>query len=509
MKINRLWLPLLVFLGFLAASFFSGNLGLTQKTLGNTERVFFYALHIGIWLSAAYLLNRLLHIFFWDGVFTRFTGGSTPKLLKDVVGFLFYVIALTGIIGVVFQKSVTGIWATSGAVGLVLGFALRSIILDVFTGLAVGVDRPYSIGDWIMLHGKRPSLHIIGRVEEINWRTTRVATKDGNILIVPNSIMGQTMITNFMMPASHNRHEIFFTLDFSVPPERAERILLAGAKAACGKGTKSPLESPAPKVRIIRTTHLGVEYRVRYWLIPKDISPGRGRHQITKSILEHLQQAGLTLAYPKQDIYHDEMPNRHLDARSIEDRKSLLSRIDLFSKLNDEELHFLAENMERELVDEGAKLIKRNDDGDSMFILVEGLLDIFADIDGSGKERKVAQLNPGSFLGEMSLLTGEPRSATVITSTESVLYKITKKHMDTLLQKRPALLDLLSHTIAERQLRETHLKDNQDTEAFEQEESNLANQLVGKMRSFFGNIFDKVTNSRSDLPAVNDSSEPK
>jgi len=417
--IRRLFIPFVIFTTFVTLALFSEDLlaRFGAEAVSQTRRVASYALQVGIWLASAFFLNRLIVVFFWDALVRRAIGGPVPRLLKDVVAAVIYLIAISGIVAFVFQQSVTGIWATSGVIGIVLGFALRSLILDVFTGLAINVDRPYRIGDWIMMHGRQPDVHIIGKVVELNWRTTRLRTADNNLVVVPNSVIGQTVITNFMQPDPKSRLELTFCLDFAVPAERALRVLTAAVKAVTG-GKGMPLEEPAPKVRIKEITELGVEYRVRYWVIPADLSPNKSRHIVIGSVLNHLKQAGLTLVYPKRDVFHEQMPQRQLDAASLKDRTALLSRIELFQHLSDDELATLAESVHQRHYEPGDTLIRRGDPGDSMFVLVEGLVYVFAGDDGT--EVKVAQIVPGQFFGEMSLLTGEARSATVTAASRTV-----------------------------------------------------------------------------------------
>lgn len=497
--LKRLWGPMAIFLFFLSFALWGGGFlsGLGNEAISQSQKVISYTLQVGIWLSAAFFLNRLVAVFIWEGLVSRVIGGSVPRLLKDVVGVLVYLIAITGIVGIVFGRSVTGLWATSGAIGLVIGFALRSIILDVFTGLAIGVDRPYKMGDWIQIHEKRPEQNIIGQVKEMNWRTTRIHTRDGNLVIVPNNMMGTLVITNFMQPALRSRQTLIFCLDFSVPTGRALRVLTAGVRATCGE--KQVLESPKPKVRLLRTTPLGVEYRVRYWIVPKDFSPNKARHAVLESTLEHLRQAGMTLAYPKEDVFFEAMPTRHLDTRSVSDRKALLGRIPLFASLINQELETLASTMHERSFSEQDTLIKRGDEGDSMFILLEGLLGVFIDIHGNGQETKIAQIKPGQFFGEMSLLTGEPRSATIIATTDTIAYEITKDNMDELLRQRPELAETITKTIAIRRMEDKQAREELTQEETAAEVESFAQQMMGKMRSFFRGVFDTNGNSKDNL----------
>ena len=306
------------------------------------------------------------------------------------------------------------------------------------------------------------------------------------MVVVPNSVMGQTIVTNFMTPDPKSRQEIYFTLDFSVPSERALRVLTAAARAVCGEG--GPLESPGPKVRINEVSSVGVEYRVRYWVIPSQISPNRARHVVVTSVLSHLKSAGLMLAYPKRDLFTAEMPSRQLDASSEEDLRALVGRIELFEHLEDDELALLTATIARRTYEAGDMLIKRGAGGDSMFILVEGLVYVYADVAGDGQELKVAQIVPGQFFGEMSLLTGEARSATITAASDAVAYEIGKDAMATLLQRRPELAEVMSGIIAERKLRNEQALAEASCEEKAEHKTSVAGQILGAMRDFFRGV---------------------
>jgi len=487
--LKRLIAPIVILGVFLVVGFTSGDLlaEFSDEALTTTRKVFSYALQIGIWLASAFLINRLMSVFFWDMVVSRAMGGGpVPRLLKDVVAAVVYIIAITGIVAFVFGESVTGIWATGGAVGLVLGFALRSLILDVFTGLAINIDRPYRIGDWIMLHQRQHDLHIIGNVQELNWRTTRLRTAHGNLVVVPNSVMGQTIITNYMLPEEHSRLELYFDLDFGVPSERALRVLTAAMRSVTGNGPKQPLLDPPPKIRINRITELGVEYRIRYWVLPRNLSPNRSRHIVIGAVLDHLKQAGLTLAYPKNDVFHQEMPQRHLDGRTKEDRVELLQRIELFANLHEDELDALGDRIEQRRFRDRETLIAAGEPGESMFILVEGLVYVFVNTGEGDEQVKVAQIVPGNFFGEMSLLTGEPRSATITAASDTIVYEIRKEHISALLGARPELAEELSRVVADRVLRNQKKLAEAPADAVAEEKRTVAGQIMGRMKAFFG-----------------------
>jgi small-conductance mechanosensitive channel/CRP-like cAMP-binding protein len=451
------------------------------------QRVLHYLIHIGLYLASAGLINRLLAVFFWEGLVARSIRGTVPRLLRDVVAIVVYLIALAVIVSVVFQKSLTGVWATSSVVGIILGLALRNMILDVCTGLAINIERPYKIGDWIEVQQRVIQQNVIGEIVELNWRTTRIETEEGKVVIIPNSLMGNVVVTNYWSPEPNSRFEVDFCLDFSITPARARRVLLAGVTAVLGE--EGFVEDPAPDVRVSGTNDRGVEYLVRFWVKPwLPHSPAIYYDQVNSSILEHLAHAGLSLAYPKEDVYIARMPARHLDTGSSADRRQLLGRVELFAHLEAEELDILARSMTLRSFADGETLINAGDPGDSMFILAEGLLHVLVDIDGSGTEKQVAQLVPGQFLGEMSVLTGEPRSATVRTATEVLTYEITREHVHALFQRRPEIAESISRVVAERRrgTAGARAEDSADPQAATE---GAARQIMGRIRSFFKGVF--------------------
>ncbi len=203
--------------------------------------------------------------------------------------------------------------------------------------------------------------------------------------------------------------------------------------------------------------------------------------------LTHLRQAGIGLAYPKQDVFHTVMPTRNLDSRSDSGLAELIGRIPLFEPLEPDELLQLAGEMSRRDYVANSPIIRMGDQGDSMFVLVEGLLEVFAIAGEDGNELRVTaeQIVPGQFFGEMSLLTGEPRSATVKAVTDVAAYEITKENMEGLLTRRPGLAERISLVVAARKLSNTEAFAHAGAAGQAEQTASLAGQILGKMKSFF------------------------
>ena len=479
----------LAFFAFVGLGMFDDRLlgAIGSEALARSRAVFVYTVQIGVWLTGAAFISHLVNVLVWDRIVSRATGHPVPRLIKDFVAAIIFLIAITGIIGVVFNQSVVGIWATSSAIGVVLGFALKSMIADLFTGLALNVDRAFTIGDWIELRHRDTGDRILGKVRDINWRTTRIELENRSMAVIPNSMVGTVGITNHSAPDAVCRQELTLTLDFSVSPKRAMRVLLAGAKAA--SGANGIVETPEPHILIKELSSLGTAYLVRYFVDLQQTSPNRARHHVHRSVLDHLHHAGITPAYPKLDQFSAPMPIRHLDFHSEADRITMLRKIDLFDRsLGEGELVQLANTMRECSFPAGTALIRQGDTDHSMFILAEGLVDVMVSMD-ERPELRVARLVPGEFFGEMALLTGEPRSATIVASTDTKAFEVTKAHMTSLLKARPDIAETVSALIAERRVSTMKALDSASDAERQEATRTMSEQILHRIKGFFQGVF--------------------
>jgi small-conductance mechanosensitive channel/CRP-like cAMP-binding protein len=439
------------------------------------------ALRTGLWVAAAALFNQFMRYVVYDRLVARALGGPVPDVLKTLTSVIVYMLVATAIVGLVYERSVTAFLAALGASGVVLGFALRSLIADVFTGLAINLDRSFIIGDWVQVNEGVSGL-VIGKIEDIGWRCTTLVTEEQTHVVIPNGMLGLERMVNITRPPGATRYEFSVTVEFSVPPARVKRVLLAALQSLVSEPGFDPARKPV--VLISGTSSLGVEYLLRYWIFPWDpISPTTAEDTVYGTVLRHLHTAGIGLAYPKRDLYTAEMPTRQFDGHRITDLALILGNTPLFKPVRLEDLEVLARKMERRHMQAGEILVHEGDRGESLFILIEGLLEVRLRTDAG--EKAVGHIGPGECFGEMSLLTGERRAATIVGAVESIVYEVAKEPMSELMAQRPELADALATLLAERQLGTElalHDEEGRDSEA---ETDGFARQLVSRMREFF------------------------
>jgi small-conductance mechanosensitive channel/CRP-like cAMP-binding protein len=486
--VSRIWVPALWFLAFvIALTIGDGAVNELARDLPAPVGGYVpYAVHIGAWLSAAFLVNRVVDAAIWELLVARGTSIKVPKLLRQLSALIVYIGALIGITGFVFAQSVTALVTTSSAVGLLIGFAVRSLILDAFSGIAINLEQPFRIGNFIQIRGRGPE-PIMGLVQEVNWRTTRLLTLENDIIVIPNGMLAESVILNRSAPNTTCWFEHNITLDFAVPPERALRVLTSATDMTVASG--SAMAQPEPKIFINNIDENGVHYRINYAIDPTKQSPRRAKHALLRHVLDSLRHAGLSPAVSSQDLFIGRQPERLLDFDNLAHRAALLRRVALFAEFDQAALDLLARQAQVRMVAAGEVVIEQDDDkGNSMFVVVEGALGVRVR-GADGVLREVGHLQPGAFFGEMSALTGAKRSATVHAIGEAVLYEITKEHIASLLDSNPGIAGILSRTVAERQMRNSAAAAQLPAEARGEQQKNLVEQMMRSMTTFFGKIF--------------------
>jgi branched-chain amino acid transport system substrate-binding protein len=256
------------------------------------------------WMLPAFLVTVAIQRFVWRPAEAR-SGTPVPTLLRYFVAFIIFMLAFFGIVAFVFDYRLTGLLATSGVLAMIIGLAVQLNITNIFAGVALNLERPFRVGDWIMIHGRTPDpdASVIGMVIDINWRTTRLKTVDDTEIVIPNGVISEKTITNFNAPSEMSRFQLYFTVDQSVPHERVIDVIQAGVNAVIGTEKGGPVAEPPPKVRIDQVNETGIVYVVRYRLLPSEVSPRQARHTINESVLRQLREAGIELAYPGRRIY--------------------------------------------------------------------------------------------------------------------------------------------------------------------------------------------------------------
>jgi len=468
-KTSPMLLPIIIFAIFLTLS----SLQLFERTPNEyADHVFYYLINSITWLSGALLFNILVQTFIWGGLFKRPISGNFSQVIIDFIAVSIYVFALLGILTKVIEIPINAFWLTIAVIILIAGTALRRRALSLSSGSLFTTDKPFNIGDWIKIID-----NVIGEVEgevtDIRMRNIKLKSADNTIVVIPQSILSNVIVKNYSGSKDHIAIKLLFNLSSAYPTERVKRVLMASAIDALTPLNLS--DENEPEINISDTNELGIEYSITYLLKPeKIIDRSKIDDLIYKKVLSHLSYTGMKLI-TKDSLFPTEQSYFQFGF----DKKLILMHNELFSHFIKKEIDQLSQKIKVFSVSKDDVLIQQSESGESMFLVVEGLLQVSMTTDKNEKI-DLALLSPGAYLGEMSLFTGEPRSASVKAISDSIVCEIKKEDIHDILKNRKELAEEISNTIAERKI--MNIKAIEDASG---KKSHFYDHILEKIKSFF------------------------
>jgi small-conductance mechanosensitive channel/CRP-like cAMP-binding protein len=367
---------------------------------------------------------------------------SRPRILEDIVFSLFcFVWALLRLPMVGFDLG--SLLTTSAALTAILAIAMKDTLGNVLGGLALQLDNSLKIGDWITLN------HLRGKVIEIHWRHTALLTNDGEIVVVPNSVLVSSSVLVFSSESHpYSRRSIHFSVNNGVSPGQ---VISAVESAICSALIDNVAPNPAPDCIILDYREGLTCYVARYWMInPRFdlISDSAVRKIIFTALRRHNLSLGKPNLWARLHGDEDEKTMAEREQEILE-RMEMLSLVKLFADFQPDELRQVAQSLYLASFSKGEIILRQGTLAHWLFLLVQGEAEVWYEASG-GKRQWIATLDAGAVFGEMSMMTGEPCRATITARSNLSCYRIDKQAFEAILQERPALADALATIISER-----------------------------------------------------------
>jgi small-conductance mechanosensitive channel/CRP-like cAMP-binding protein len=365
------------------------------------------------------------------------------------------------------------ILTTSALLTAAIALSLQETLGNLVAGLAIQVQRPFDVGDWIEFDGDQKH---IGRVLEINWRATKVVTLDEVEVTVPNATLAKAPIVNFTKPTPVSRRSLYVYAPVDVAPHLVQETILGALPGSFGL-----VAEPAPSV----VTNAFVEGNVEYWVRVftdqfhrRDAVDGAARDRIWYA----LRRVGVTpSSSPNRAVHMQEVTAaaKLRDERALGERERAIRSVDFLAVLSEEQRRQLAHASHTRLYVEGEPIVKQGDGSAEMFVVESGEVEVVV------SDAVVARLGAGKFFGEMALMTGEKRNATVRAAGPCRLLVIDDRALRGVLETAPELAGHISRVIADRQAAlaasEATSLQSQPPVSIEERSS----QLLGRIRKFF------------------------
>ncbi|MEK1896847.1 MAG: mechanosensitive ion channel family protein [Rhizobium sp.] len=390
------------------------------------------------------------------------------RLIQDLVVGVIYLGAGLSVIAYVFSVPVGTLIATSGVFAIVLGLALQSTLNDVFSGVALNLGRPYTVGDWIVLDEG-----VQGRVVETNWRSTHLLSATNDVIIVPNSTLAKRRLTNLTSPDEAHGVTINIRVLPTSPPatieETMREVLLS---------SNMILKEPMPSVNIVALDSNAVDAELSF-RVSNIGRVSEAKNEVYDLVFRHTKAAGLQLSPPAGSSPVDiNVAQDNLLAKHPGSAWRLLNTLPLFATLTEDEKEALAGSMKRLTFRKGAVIAAQDTSLTSLMVVRSGVAVVERDA-GSG-HIELTRLAPGDLFGERGVLMGALEPGNIRALTFVVAYEIAKDQLAAVMRDRPSLADELGLLLSRRIETEKHLFGEEMTP-----EGSHPSTLTAKIRHLF------------------------
>ncbi len=427
----------------------------------------------GLVLLSTTVVVALLNRYLWDYYYGTQRNVVIPRLLRDFVAVILFVIALFLVLSIGYraQGELKGLLAGSGVAAIILGFGMQNLLSTLVAGAELQLGRPYKVGDWLKI-GEH-----IGQVTEINWADTILRTNDAISMEIPNNKIVEETIVNLSSPTPLHAMRITVGADYGVAPNRVKDALCRAASNAEGL-----IHDPAPKAYLKDFGDSAIVYEVRFWM-----TTHAGFSEICDAIRTNIwyefKRQKINIPFPIRTLQIDQKNEQAL-VKEVNTARAVLRREPLFQCLREEQIDALVENSDIKYFGRGEAVVEEGAEGESMFILLEGSAEVSVAKDGA--LIRVGVLRAGDCFGEMSLLTGAPRTATVRAEKDCEVLEVSKPVVGELLRTAPECLHQLSELLAKRRLEtEGIVRESAKPAEHGEKQREYTATFLRRLRSFF------------------------
>lgn len=396
---------------------------------------------------------------------------QAPLVVRDIGRLVISAVVLVMIVRAFFPGVNLNVLAVSSlVVGYIVGNATQDTLGNLFAGLALNAERPFHIGDWVQVAGHT------GRIVDTTWRATRLKTKGEDYVVIPNSAIAKEPIINYSRPTGIHGCYLSVGVSYDTSPGKAQEVIYAVLA-----GTPEVAKDPKPSVYLTGYADFAVNFTIKFF-----IEDFERLNTIESQVMERLwygfKRAGISIPFPIRDVRmrDAEAADRRARDEYGEAVRNRLSSVDLFRTLSAEEFASLCGGVRSLVFARGEAVCRQGEEGATFYVIQTGRVAVKVR-GANGAETTVAHLGPGGFFGEMSLLTGEPRSATVLADEDTEVLEVPKEVFSGLLQRNAGLAETLGAILEKRaDERQTRMAATAGTVA-----AVPRSALVARIRKFF------------------------
>jgi small-conductance mechanosensitive channel len=406
-------------------------------------------------------------------------GKNPTRILEDLAIIAAYVaygfVQLRGA-GVDLGSLVT----TSAILTAVIAFAMQDTLGNLLGGLAIQVDNSVQVGDWVRVDD------MTGRVRDIRWRTTLIETRNWETVLIPNSQLMKSRVAILGRRDGSPRQWrriLNFMVDPAVPPARVIAIVEDEMRELA---IPNVARTPAATCVLFSFEMGNLRYQLRYFLT--DILEDDTTDSMVRvHLFATLQRAGIRIAEAQHTVHAVQRDEAHAETvkkRELTRRVQMLNAVQLFSALSEAEKAEVAERLQYAPFARGDVITKQGNKAHWLYLLAFGEAEVMFEPE-SGPPQVIGTVRAGEFFGEMSLISGDARSATVVAKTDVECYRFDRASFQELLSSRPDIANEVARIASARKPELEQAREEAVQRSAAEVRTNEEAKFMNRVRRFF------------------------
>ena len=389
-----------------------------------------FILWLLVWFFLLVFTIKTLAYFIFDFLLLKKQGIRYPKLVKDVLVFILFIVGILLILNYYLKIKITVLLASSAVFTVVIGFALQDILGNLFSGIILNFEDSFKLSDWVRINEWE------GRVEQFGWRSFKIRTIDQELIVIPNQAASKAEVLIYGSEHQPVALKIKVGASYQDSPDRVAEAI------GCVLDSMTDIcREPLPVVQLKNFGDFSLDYEVKFWI--RDYSQ---HNVITAEVRRHIWYAfkrqNIQIPYPVRELYQRPEKSAEISRQVLVDA---LKSNDILRTIDEKDFLKLLAEVDHKVFGGGETIIREGDDSEFFFHVYSGAVKVVKD------GQVVARLQAGDFFGEISLVTGEKTGATVVADRESVIILVSSARFKQIIDMNEKMAMKLSAVITRRQ----------------------------------------------------------
>ena len=389
-----------------------------------------FILWLLVWFFLLVFTIKTLAYFIFDFLLQKKQEIRYPKLVKDLLVFILYIVGILLILNYYLHIKITALWVSSAVLTVVIGFALQDILGNLFSGIILNFEDSFKLSDWVRINEWE------GRVEQFGWRSFKIRTIDRELIVIPNQAASKAEVLIYGAGRQPVALRIRLGASYQDSPDRVGAAILTALESM-----PEIRRDPLPEVQLADFADFALNYQVKFWI------DDYARHNIIASEVRRriwyaFRRQGIEIPYPKRDVYMKQEKSVAIPREALAEA---LQRNDVLREIEDAKFRNLLADADYKVFGSGETIIREGDESDYFYHIYSGAVNVQKDA------QVIARLGAGDFFGEISLVTGEKFNATVVADRESIIIMVSSARFKQIIGMNEELAMKLSAVITRRQ----------------------------------------------------------